>query len=134
MKSDLFIKWAEDSLDAVAWISSELFNKKSANTEMLALCLALAVRHSCPRRESYKLSSTGPRTAIKDESLRVVMAATLIHEFGQDGVKDLDERLIEPTLQDYANGGLKQLESLLEDSDDRVGALVAALEGLMATN
>ena len=131
----MFIKWAEDSLEDVAWLSAALFNKKkAANTEMLALCLALAIKYSCPRKESYKPSTTGPRTATRDEKLRVIMAATLLAEFGRDNVADLDESLIEPTLQDYANGGLKKLASLLEDSDDRIGTLVAILEGLMTKN
>ena len=134
MKADLFIKWAEDSLDDVAWISAELFDKKNANTEMLALCLALAVKNACPRKEPYKASTTGPRTAIKDEKLRVIMAATVLFEFGAEGAAKLDESQIEATLQSYANGGLKKLASLLESSDDKVGALVTTLEGLMDQN
>lgn len=134
MNTNLFIRWAEDSLDDVAWVSSELFNKKNANTEMLALCLALAVRFSCPRVGDYSASNTGPRTAIKDEELRAIMATTLLHEFGAEGVANLDESAIEPTLQNYANGGLRKLVDLLGGSEDKIGSLVAALEGLLEPN
>lgn len=135
MSTDLFIKWAEDSLEDVTWLSAALFNKKkAANTEILALCLALAIKYSCPRKESYRPSTTGPRTATRDEKLRVIMAATLLAEFGTENIANIDDALIERTLQDYANGGLKKLASLLEDSDDRIGALVGILEGLMTEN
>lgn len=121
-------------MEDVSWISASLFDKKSANTEMLALCLAIAVKYSCPRKESYKPSNTGPRTGTKDEKLRVIMATTLLAEFGAEKIADIDDSVIETTLQHYANGGLKKLASLLEDSDDKMGALVATLEGLMAAN
>lgn len=134
MSADLFIRWAEDSLDDVSWISAELFDKKNANTDMLALCLAIAVKYSCPRRDTYNPSGTGPRTATKDEKLRVVMASTVLVEFGAEGASGLDQALIESTVQNYANGGLKKLVDLLGDSDDKVGALVNTLEGLLAQN
>jgi len=132
MNQDIWVRWATDSVDDARWLSSELFNsKKAENTKLFLICLAIGIRHSCPREGSYQTANTGPRTGLNSPNYRVLMAAAVLHHFASEVPEGLTSDQTIDVLQNYANGGLRRLVEILEDSKDRLGTLVTELNGLL---
>lgn len=132
MSQEIWVRWAQDAVDDAKWLSAELFNsKKAENTKLFLICLAIGIRHSCPRESGYLTANTGPRTGLNSPNYKALMAAAVLHHFGPEETDQLTSEQIIEVLQNYANGGLKRLVQILEGSNDRLGTLVTELNGLL---